>query len=113
MIFPQEPERLLSLLPPSLTDVSTPICVVFVGSSPPTTEFLRDHAKPLIVRRERVRSALLWLKGNNQLYSDVVINHAVLNSLQDEQLLSVHTVAQKTVRMFGCFSLKSITPHTS
>jgi hypothetical protein len=23
------------------------------------------------------------------------------------------TVAQKTVRMFGCFSLKSITPHTS
>jgi hypothetical protein len=27
--------------------------------------------------------------------------------------LVLATVAQKTVRMFGCFSLKSITPHTS
>jgi hypothetical protein len=26
---------------------------------------------------------------------------------------TLRTVAQKTVRMFGCFSLKSITPHTS
>lgn len=90
MIFPQEPDHLLSLLPPSLTEVSMPICILFVGSCTPSPAWLHDHAKPLIVRCERVRNALLWLKANNPLYLDVNVNLGILNALADEQLLPVH-----------------------
>ena len=90
MIFLQEPDNLLTLLPPPLQDVSTPICVVFIGSSPPSADFLREHAKPLIVCREHVCNALIWLKENNPLYKDVVVNEHVLSGLQSEQLLPVH-----------------------
>ncbi len=90
IIYPQQTSDIIQLLPPSVEDIITPICVLFVGSSPPTTDWLRDKAKPLCVRREKVRSALLWLKENNYLYADVTINHDVLNSLEDEQILPFH-----------------------
>ncbi|KAG1797583.1 hypothetical protein EV424DRAFT_1475081 [Suillus variegatus] len=88
--FPQRPSQFLDILPPPLDDVVTPICVVFVGSSPPTVDWLRQHAKLLIVRRERVRSALIWLCENNPLYGDVAIDHDHLNSLSEEDILPVH-----------------------
>ena len=90
IIYPQQTSEITRLLPPSVEDIITPVCVLFVGSSPPTTEWLRQYAKPLCVRREKVRNALLWLKENNHLYSDISINHDVLNSLQNEQVLPFH-----------------------
>jgi hypothetical protein len=76
--------------PPSLEDVSTPICVIFVGSSPPTEEWLQKKAKPLAVRREKVRGALMWLKTHNPHYKDLIINESVLDSLLLESILPVH-----------------------
>ncbi|KAH7906703.1 hypothetical protein BJ138DRAFT_1137883 [Hygrophoropsis aurantiaca] len=90
IVYPQQPSAIADILPPSLQDVTTPICVLFVGSRPPTTEWLRSNARPLIVRKERVRSALLWLKANNHHYKEISINDEMLNSLEDEQLLPVH-----------------------
>ena len=90
IVYPQRPSTIATILPPPLEEVSTPICVIFVGSSPPTDEWLQKKAKPLAVRREKVQSALLWLKRHNPHYKDVLINESVLNSLPPEYTLPVH-----------------------
>ncbi|KAG1894291.1 uncharacterized protein F5891DRAFT_1131008 [Suillus fuscotomentosus] len=90
IIFLQRPSKVLEMLPPSIEDVLTPICVLFVGSSPPTTDWLHKHAKPLIVRKEKVRSALVWLCEHNILYSNVLINHDCLDSMSEEDIVPVH-----------------------
>ena len=90
IIFPQRPENLATLLPPPVEDIVTPICVVFVGASPPSPQWLQEKAAPLVVRREVVRSALIWLKKHNPLYKDVEINHSMLDSLHEKQVLPFH-----------------------
>jgi hypothetical protein len=50
IIYPQRPEWVASVLPPTIDDIITPICVIFVGVSPPTAEWLQHKAKPLSVR---------------------------------------------------------------
>ncbi|KZS89904.1 hypothetical protein SISNIDRAFT_475558 [Sistotremastrum niveocremeum HHB9708] len=90
IIFPQKPDALADILPPSVEDIITPICIVFVGSSKPTKEWLKAKAKPLVVRREKVRRALEWLKYHNMLYSHIRINHALLNTLEDEHMFDFH-----------------------
>lgn len=90
IIYPQRPEQLLSVLPPTIDDVCTPICVVFVGSHKPSQDWLRTQAKPLIVRRERVHTALLWLKAHNPLYSNVEIDLQALSAFPDDDILPVH-----------------------
>ncbi|KAF9031283.1 hypothetical protein BJ165DRAFT_1417671 [Panaeolus papilionaceus] len=72
IIYPQRPSEIAQVLPPSINDIITPICVLFV------------------VRREKVRSALVWLKQHNPLYRDIQINDGVLNELKEEQVLPFH-----------------------
>ncbi|KZV97591.1 hypothetical protein EXIGLDRAFT_607874, partial [Exidia glandulosa HHB12029] len=79
--YPQHPEHIATLLPPSLDEIAARIAVIFVGSSPPTAEWLRSKAKPLSVRADKVRAALLWLKDHNPLYRDVELNYQVLDQL--------------------------------
>ncbi|KDR77058.1 hypothetical protein GALMADRAFT_225194 [Galerina marginata CBS 339.88] len=90
IIYPQHPSEIAKLLPPNLTDIITPVCVLFVGSTPPSAEWLREKAKPLCVRREKVRGALTWLKEHNPLYQDISINHRLLDELEDSQILPFH-----------------------
>ncbi|KAI0731011.1 hypothetical protein C8Q76DRAFT_588662, partial [Earliella scabrosa] len=87
IIYPQRPETLVKILPASLEEILTPICVIFVGSSPPTKEWLKEKAKPLAVRRERILRALLWLKENNPFYSDVNIDYEAIRRLPEDGLL--------------------------
>ena len=90
IVYPQRPSAIATILPPPLEEVSTPICVIFVGSSPPTNEWLQKKAKPLAIRREKVRNALMWLKRHNPHYKDVLIDESILNSLPHEYTLPVH-----------------------
>lgn len=90
VIYPQKPDTLLSVLPPRMEDACTPICVVFVGSKRPSQEWLRRHARPLIVRRERIRAALLWLKAHSALYRDIVLDEQSLNAFPANDILPVH-----------------------
>ncbi|KAG1850153.1 hypothetical protein F4604DRAFT_1593031, partial [Suillus subluteus] len=90
IVFLQHPSKLLEVLPPPVEEVVTPICVLFVGSSPPTVEWLRNHVKPLIVRRKKVRSALIWLREHNALYADVNIDHGHLDLMGEQDILPVH-----------------------
>ncbi|KAF8235802.1 hypothetical protein L208DRAFT_1184089, partial [Tricholoma matsutake] len=87
IIYPQQSQKIASILPPSVEEIVSPICVIFVGSSPPSAQWLRDKAKPLAVRADKVRRALIWLKEHNPLYSHIRIDHNVLNSLPENRIL--------------------------
>lgn len=89
IIYPQRPSELANVLPSSLEDYTTFMCVIFVGSKPPTDEWLQKKAKPLVVRREKVRRALMWLKAHNPHYKDIRINHDMLDRLAPTQVLPV------------------------
>ncbi|KAJ7921062.1 hypothetical protein B0H13DRAFT_1604883, partial [Mycena leptocephala] len=87
IIYPQQPSKIAEILPPSVDEITEPICILFVGSSRPTPEWLRDHAKPLAVNASRVRNALIWLKTHNPLYRDIQINEECLRHLEDNPVL--------------------------
>ncbi|KAJ7215441.1 hypothetical protein GGX14DRAFT_307449, partial [Mycena pura] len=89
VIYPQRPSRIAQLLPPALDEITDPICVLFVGAKPPTPEWLKEHAKPLTVRPQKVRTALKWLQQHNRLYKDVILNEEVLSSMPDKYVLPV------------------------
>ncbi|KAG1851019.1 hypothetical protein C8R48DRAFT_570806, partial [Suillus tomentosus] len=90
IVYPQRPEGIANVLPPSVDDIITPICIIFVGSCPPTRAWLEEKAKPLIARREKVCAALVWLKEHNRLYKDIIIDFDVLNSMEEKMLMPFH-----------------------
>jgi hypothetical protein len=90
IIYPQQPDGLTEVLPPPVDETLTFICVIFVGSSKLTKSWLREKAKPLVVRREKVRRALVWLKHNNPLYKSVEINEGNLSMLPLDDVLPYH-----------------------
>ena len=81
VIHPQHPEKIETVLPLTMDEACTPICVIFVGSRTPNREWLKKNAKPLIVRREKVRAALMWLKTHNPLYRNIIIESNRIDSL--------------------------------
>ncbi|KAJ7433065.1 hypothetical protein B0H11DRAFT_2165060 [Mycena galericulata] len=83
IVYPQQPSAIAATLPPSIEEITTPICVVFVGSNPPSLEWIRTKARPLIVRKERVMKALEWLSVHNHLYKDVFIDRTVFDGHGD------------------------------
>ncbi|KAJ6448867.1 hypothetical protein C8R47DRAFT_1030997, partial [Mycena vitilis] len=90
IVYPQRPSAIAQTLPPSVTDIITPICVIFVGAKSPTPEWLKEKATPLVVRKERVQGALTWLKTHNHLYHEVNIDQDALEKLPEESILPFH-----------------------
>ncbi|KAF8054260.1 hypothetical protein FPV67DRAFT_1569069 [Lyophyllum atratum] len=104
IIYPQDPGAIATKLPPSIVDVVTPITILFIGAEKPSQKWLQENAKPLAVRADRVRAALVWLVANNPLYRDVRINHSVLDEMSQLPFLPYHvehipsTDAQETLQ---------------
>lgn len=73
-----------------MDEITSPICILFVGSKPPTSQWIKDHAKPLAIRADKVRKALIWLKKHNSLYKDIEINEGVLSDLEAGVVPSYH-----------------------
>lgn len=69
------------MFPPPVKILSATIGVTFVGP-----KGLRESSMPAMfrVRRWRVREALLWLKDNNPLYSDIEISEERLSQLPED-----------------------------
>ncbi len=40
IVYPQRPSEIARILPPSVDEIITPVCVLFVGSSPPSADWL-------------------------------------------------------------------------
>lgn len=100
IIFPQRPEKLADILPPTLCDIQSMVCIIFVGSFQPSLEWIKSKAKPLLVRRERIRKALAWLKQNNPLYSEVNISDMNIAALPDNACFPVYIRFHNNSRSF-------------
>src|ERR1700761_9085778 len=70
-ILPQNPGPLATILPPPLSELQGEICVILVGSPLTVVTAAMLEKTPLLVRRDRIVHALLWLKENNPLYHDL------------------------------------------
>lgn len=76
--------KVYASLPMSPADLDQVLSVVYTGVEPPT-----DNDKkrtPVLVRRERVREALEWLKLNHRDYGDLEIDYARLESYPLEHI---------------------------
>ncbi|KAJ2913599.1 hypothetical protein MD484_g6811, partial [Candolleomyces efflorescens] len=70
--------KIYQSLPVSRPDLDELLAVVFTGVSPPTVDDLKRT--PVLVRRNKVRDALEWLKLNHVNYSDLNIDYKTLDT---------------------------------
>ena len=77
--FPQNSASLLSALPASVDSVSDLLTVFF----PPEQNLQPNRCPEFVVRRSRVRDAILWLQTHNPYYADVTLDTEALASLPD------------------------------
>lgn len=97
IIHPANPQDIGNRLPALLSSLKSHCCIVFVGSQRPTDEWLKKKAWPLFMQREKVRKALIWLKHNNSLYADIVIDESVLNLIESEQIAPLEIELQNNM----------------
>lgn len=81
--FEQPVHRIYTSLPPKLSELGDILAVVFTGPEQPSDEDFRRT--PMLVRRDKVKSALEWLKLNNRLYEDVTIDAEALKSYPEDK----------------------------
>ncbi|PPQ88149.1 hypothetical protein CVT24_000244, partial [Panaeolus cyanescens] len=89
IVFPQSPSNVARCLPMPPADIAKQVCVVFIGSSNPSEEWLLSKAKPLVVRADKVRVALQWLKDHNPLYRHIQIDYQLFQTLPAESVIPV------------------------
>ncbi len=82
IVYPQRPSEIAKSLPPTVEEITSPICVLFVGAHKPSDEWLRTKAGLLAVSGACVRKVLCWLKEYNPLYADVEINETALEEFE-------------------------------
>lgn len=54
IIYPQQPDKLATVLPQPISETLTFICIIFIGNLTLTKEWLWSKAKPLVVCQEKV-----------------------------------------------------------
>ena len=90
IVYPQSPQTVAKKLPPEIKDIVTPMCVLFIGSQPPTQAWLNKEATLLTARADHICSALVWLKAHNPLYKDIELNKAVIEEIRQTPELPFH-----------------------
>ncbi|CAF1065954.1 unnamed protein product [Didymodactylos carnosus] len=68
--FPQDVPEIVRKLPLSLNDLCDSIKIIFVGENPPE----KKEFAVFRVRKQKVLSALKWLKKYNPFYEDINID---------------------------------------
>ncbi|CAF2227872.1 unnamed protein product, partial [Rotaria magnacalcarata] len=75
--FPQNLSDIAKHLPLSPNELPDIIKIIFVGKTIPIKDQVRSI---LTVRRERIRTALIWLHTNNILYKEIHIDHLLIDA---------------------------------
>nr|GAT43560.1 predicted protein [Mycena chlorophos] len=70
-ILPHDPTPFATTLPPPLSVFRDEISIILVGSPDTTVTSDMLLRTPILVRRQRIINALLWLRENNPLYGDL------------------------------------------
>jgi hypothetical protein len=105
-VFQQEnymPLPVLKSIPPHVVNIADEVAVVIVSPSQ-TVTFDNMSKTPLLVRRSKIRDALLWLKTYNPLYSDIIIDDNALQEYPEHGPVPVpclQTLATETVNAEG------------
>ncbi len=81
VILPQQPGPLLNLLPSNNIQLYDIIRVVWLGKQPPNDNDLQYFGR---IKKAKVLKVLLWLKDNNALYKDIVINFDLTDTWKGE-----------------------------
>lgn len=76
--FEHPSKKIYDRLPMSKSDLCEVLSIVYTGVSPPSDEDLKRT--PVLVRREKVRAALEWLRLNHKDYQDLTIDYDALES---------------------------------
>lgn len=76
--FEHPSKKIYDRLPMSKDDLSEVLSIVYTGVSPPSDADLRRT--PVLVRREKVRAALEWLRLNHKDYQDLTIDYDALDT---------------------------------
>ncbi|KAJ7122514.1 hypothetical protein C8R43DRAFT_899918, partial [Mycena crocata] len=82
-IHPHEITTLGNTLPRPMSALYDEVVVIFVSNDQEATAESFKHT-PLLVRRGRILKALKWLKENNPLYHDIIIDFAALAEYPDD-----------------------------
>ncbi|KAJ3520697.1 hypothetical protein NMY22_g12638 [Coprinellus aureogranulatus] len=75
--FEHPTKKIHERLPISRDELSEVLSVLYNGAEPPSDEDLRRT--PVLVRRDKVRNALEWLKINHRDYADLSIDYTLLD----------------------------------
>ncbi|KAJ5654961.1 hypothetical protein N7490_001964 [Penicillium lividum] len=81
IVIPQDPEPLLEILPSPAVMLHDVIRVFWLGKQPAT---YADLSPFLLVRRQRVLTALQYLTRHNHVYHDVAINRQMIDTWDDD-----------------------------
>ncbi|KAJ7220319.1 hypothetical protein GGX14DRAFT_343054, partial [Mycena pura] len=77
-VHPHEISEIATILPRPMSALYDEIVVIFVSDDQEATANIFERT-PLLVRRGHILRALEWLKRNNPLYSDIVLDYNALN----------------------------------
>lgn len=75
--------RVYNVLPPPRRDMDSVLAIMFIGPNQPTVE---DYKRtPFLVRKNKVMSALNWLKLNHADYRDIEISDENMNEYPEDR----------------------------
>ncbi|KAI0739248.1 hypothetical protein C8Q80DRAFT_1222380 [Daedaleopsis nitida] len=84
--------KIYSVLPPARKDLDEVLVFMYIGPNVPThKEFKRT---PMLVRRNKVKEALEWLKLNHSDYADLDISYTNLNKYSEDEPLVIVNYTQ-------------------
>ncbi|CAF1357094.1 unnamed protein product, partial [Adineta steineri] len=81
--FPQNVVNIAATLPLELDEICDSLKIIFVGCRIPERNQLKTV---LTVRKKKVSEALRWLRQNNPLYRNIIINQSVIDKLPDDDV---------------------------
>lgn len=76
--FEHPSKKIYERLPMGRHELSEVLSIVYTGIEPPSDDDLKRT--PVLVRRDKVRAALEWLKLNHKDYEDLTIDYEVLET---------------------------------
>lgn len=82
--FEHPSKKIYDRLPMSKDELSEVLAVLYTGVEPPSDDDLRRT--PVLVRRDKVRAALEWLKLNHIDYADLTIDYTALDTYELESV---------------------------
>lgn len=82
--FEHPSKKIYDSLPISSSELSEVLSIMYTGVEPPTDGDLKRT--PVLVRRDKVRSALEWLKLNHRDYADLTIDYETLGTYDLESV---------------------------